>query len=179
MLVDEAVYLQARLLEKQGQWKPALALFEDVAKQGHRPAQADAARLRAGVCYARLEQFDKALPLLDAPLSDEDLGLLSDVVFARAQARAVVQDHERAVLDYLYLVVFQPFVQTNEARCLSAALPSYAAMKDWAGLSKSMQVLRTQYAELGETRRAEEWVKPYAKELEQEKAFVLPDTQEE
>lgn len=174
LLVDEAFFLQGRLLEKQSQWKAALAVYEDIAKQPYHPAQAEAARLRAGVCYARLEQFEKALPLLDAPVSDEDLGLLSDVVFSRARARAAAQDHERAVLDYLYLVVFQPFVQTNEARCLSAALPSYAAMQDWDGLWKSLQVLRTQYAALDETRRAEEFVKPYAKELEKEKAFALP-----
>ncbi len=146
VLGDEALVLQGRLAEAGGQYPQALKFYEEVLQQPYFSAQAGPARLRAGLCYSALGDPAKAFEYLsDVTVSDEDADLLSEVMLSRGQALAKLGRHQEAVLSLLYLVVFHPYVRDNEARCLSAVLPSYAALKDWDALAKTVQTLEASY----------------------------------
>jgi tetratricopeptide (TPR) repeat protein len=161
--------LQAQLAERRNQWKEALALYEDILRQAHAPTYAESANLRAALCLSKLDRQDKVLEqLADKPIPDDDLNLLSDVYAARARARAATDDHEGAIMDYLFLVVFYPFVQTNETRCLAATIPHYAAIKDWDAASKTLAALQTQYPEAEMTLQAEALLQKLQSELEKD-----------
>ena len=132
--VDDALLLQGRMLETQDRTTEALALYDDILKQPYTVSCAAEAHVRAAVCSARLGRHEAALAHLDeARPSEDDLDLLSEYSFARGQALAALGRHEDAVLSFMNLVVFHPFVQSNEARCLEAAVPSFIALKDWDG----------------------------------------------
>ncbi len=174
MVADEARVWQARLAERQNLWAEAVAGYEDILRQPYRSTQADAAKLRAGLAYFHLGQKDKALEYLTgAPTDENDLELLSAVYFARAQALAAAGRHAEAIKDFLYLVVFHPYTQNNEPRCLEAVLPSYAALQDWDALAKGWAALRLNYPEAAETKRAEALMKNYTKETEREQQYKI------
>lgn len=156
MVLDEALLLQGRLHEKQERWAKAVAAYEDILAQDYHPPQAAEARLRAGLCYARLGQYEKALEYTSLEnVTDDDLQLLSDVYFLRGEAFQHQGHYDEALLSYLYLVVFYPFVYDNEPRCLAAVLPCYAALTDWEAAYRTTEVLTstyegTEYAALAE-----------------------------
>ncbi len=154
--VDEAMMLQAKLLERQADWKGALAMYEDLLKQPYGPKEAEVARLRVSLCYAKLERHDDVLASLDgSTIPDDDLALSSDLYYARAQARASKGRHQDAVMDFLHLVVFEPYVGDNEPKALEAVIPSYIAMQDWDAVAKTMQALKSQYPDSENAKRAE------------------------
>ncbi len=180
MPVDQALLLQGMLLERSQRWPAALAVYDELLAAPHRPAVAGTAGLRAALCHARLGQHERVLAMLEQrAIPDDDLALLSELYFARGQALAATGRHDAAILDFLFLVVFDPYVQNNEPRCLAAALPSYAAMQDWAALWKSLAVLRGQYPEAPETKQAEEIAKTYEKQLAAETEYQDPAVPEE
>lgn len=174
--LDAALLRQGLLLERAGRWENALKVYEDILAQKYQPPEVTEARLRSALCHARLNRNDRVLELLaDQSLPDDDLALLSDLVFARAQAHAAQGQYEQAVLDFLYLVVFHPFVQENESRCLAAVLPSYAALQDWEAASQTLAALRKQYPDAQATRQAEPFAQQYQKELAAEEAYATPE----
>ena len=173
VIVDEAVLRKGRLHARQGQWREAVRQYEDVLQQPHESAQKAAARLGAGVACELSGDHEAALKYLEgAEVPEDDEELLSSAIFARASAKAALGRHEAAVLDYLHLVVFHPFVQNNEARCLEAALACYVELKDWESLYKTVQWLRKEYPAAAETRRAEEIFEEHRAELEAAGQFV-------
>ncbi len=173
MIADEGMILQAGLLVKQDRGSDALALYEDVAKQTYPSPRVAEAKLRAGLCLAHLGRNEDALKRLDPALvSDDDPILLSDVYYARGQALAATGQPKQALLSYLYLVVFYPFIQNNEPRCLEAALPCYIALKDWSAAFKTFDVLNRTYAGSGPAQRATDLLKPYEKEMANEQQFT-------
>lgn len=180
MPVDEALFLQGLLLERSQRWPAALAVYEELLAAPHRPAIAATAGLRAALCHAQLGQHERVLAVLEQrTIPDDDLTLLSDLYFARGRALAAAGRHDEAILDFLFLVVFDPYVQNNEPRCLAAALPSFAALQDWAALWKSLAVLRGQYPDSAETKQAEEIAKTYEKQLAAETEYQDPAVTEE
>lgn len=180
MPVDEALLLQGILLERTQRWPAALAAYQELAAAPHRPPLAERAQLRAALCHAKLGQYDRVSALLEErTIPDDDRALLSELYFARAQARAALGRHDAAIMDYLFLVVFDPFLLNNESRCLAAALPSYAALQDWSAMWKTLAVLRAQYPDSEETKKAEEIAKTYEKQLAAETEYQDPAATDE
>jgi tetratricopeptide (TPR) repeat protein len=172
MPVDDALVMQGRMLEKQGRPTEALALYDDILKQPYAPSCAVEAHVRAAVCRVGLGQPEAALAHLDEARPSEDrLDLLSDYYFTRGQALAALGRHEDAVMSFMQLVVFHPFVQNNEPRGLEAAVPSFIAMKDWDGAYRARESLRASYPAAPEMARVDELLAPFAKEMDQEKMF--------
>lgn len=173
VIVDDAILRKGRLYARQGQWRDAVRQYEDVLQQPYESVQKAAARLGAGIAYELSGDHESALKYLEGvEMPEEDEDLISSAVFARASAKVAVGRHDAAIMDYLLLVVFHPFVQNNEARCLEAVLPCYVEIKDWESLYKTVQWLRKEYPAAPETRRAEEIFEEHRKELEAAGQFV-------
>ncbi len=173
MIMDEALIVEGKLLERQNQWVEARLIYEDIIKQTYNPPQANEALLRAGLCCAHEGQNDAALDYLSrATVTDDDLALLSEVYFTRGRILAELGEHRDAIDHFLYLVVFYPFVQNNEPRCLEAALPSYIALKDWDAATKTLDVLKKSYGTTEYARHAEALLKLYEKEMANEQQFA-------
>lgn len=171
-VADEALVLQGRLLDKQENWGGALALYEDVLAQTYPSPVRNEALIRAGLCLARLGRNEEALQRLEqAPAGEDDPDLLSDVCFARGQILHALGRDRDAIMSYLYLVVFHPFVHDNEARCLEAVLPCYIALKDWDAAFKTRAVLHRQYPDSAAAARADELLEPFENEMQLEELY--------
>lgn len=170
--VDEALLWQGRLLERREQWQAALALYDDILRQPYRSGVAETVELRKALMHARLQQHAQVLAALESrTLPDDDQELLSELHLARGAAYAANGEHEKAVLDIVRLIVFEPYVSNNEPRCLLAVLPSYAAMGDWDAYWKSLAFLREHYAGSAEARAAEAHAAQFETELASEARF--------
>lgn len=171
--VDEAVLRKGQLYDRQGLWREAVHHYEEIVKLPYPSDQKPAAQLRAGIALELAGEHESALKyLLDAQIPEDDEVLLSSAIFARASALAAADRNTEAIMDYLRLVVFHPYVQNNEARGLEAVLPCYAKLKDWESMLKTIVYLRQEHAGTPETRRAEETFAQYRKELEAAGQFV-------
>lgn len=171
--VDEAVLRKGQLYDRQGLWREAVRHYEEIVKLPYPSDQKPAAQLRAGIALELAGEHEPALKyLLDAQIPEDDEALLSSAIFARASALAAADRNTEAIMDYLRLVVFHPYVQNNEARGLEAVLPCYAKLKDWESMLKTIVYLRQEHAGTPETRRAEETFAQYRKELEAAGQFV-------
>ena len=167
---DEALFLLGRLSEKDHRIPEALVYYEDILRQTYPSPMADAARLRAGFCHERARNHEKALQYFNAArIPDNDVDLLSEALFARGQAHAALRQFPEAIQSYLYLVVFYPYANSNEIRCLEAVLPCYAEIKDWDALYKTIHVLKTSYPNTPAAASAEEFAADYEKDLGPEK----------
>lgn len=178
--VDEAQLLLGRILEQAEDWKGAAALYGEIIGQPYKPAEAASARLRQGFCLARLGQYEEALPLLDpAILGDSDnLEMISDIYLMRGEALQKTARHEEAVLSYLHLVVFLPYVRDNEPRALAAVLPSYAALNDWDAAYKTVQQVREKYTNSPAAKLVEAFAETYPEQMNKEAEF-RGDTEDE
>lgn len=172
VMMDEGLLWQGRLLEKQARWREAALLYENIIQQPYDSPQANEALMRAGFCQLRMENYPEALERFEAAaIGEDDANLFSEYLFARARAHAAVGQHRLAILDWLYLVVFHPYVNNNEVRCLGAVLPSYIALKDWDAAYKTLQALREGFPGAPETQEAEDVLRPYEKEMENEALY--------
>lgn len=175
MPVYDAMLIQARMLMLQKRDAEALTLLNDLNNNAKDPAIKDESKLRTGLILARQGDNERALNILEnMPFPDEDPDLLDDLYAARAKALAAVGRHKEALMDFYFPVVFMPHIQRAEPRSLLAALPSLAAIPDWASVARAMSVLRTEYANEPETAKAEEWAQQYKQQLGEEQAYVAP-----
>ncbi|MBU1693858.1 MAG: tetratricopeptide repeat protein [Verrucomicrobia bacterium] len=165
--MDEAILRKGQLYARQGLWRDAIRQYEDILKQSYECEQKDAARLRAGIASELAGDPKAALKYLEnAVLPEDDEELLSTALFSRANALATEGRPEDALLDYLRLVVFYPFVQNNELRGLEAAVACYVEIKDWESLHKTVQWLRQEYPDARETKRAGGLLEGHREEME-------------
>jgi len=172
---DQALLLKGKLLQKLKRWKEALAIYQNLYAQDYTPGEANEARLRAGLCRAELGQTEAALEDFEEGITDdEDLVLLSDVYYTKGKLLAESGHHKEAVMSYLYLVVFYPFVENNEPRCLEGALNSYIVMKDWEAAYKTVLALSEKYPDSDYSKKAQKALEPYKEELKKEQLFVEP-----
>lgn len=179
VVADEAILLQGLLAERQGKNSDALTCYEDILKQPYASSQQNQARLKAGLCYTKTDQWEKALESLNTvQVSDDDVDLLSEAKLAQGQAYAKLGRPQDALSAYLYLVVFYPYIQSNEVRCLDAALPCYAELKDWEALFKTIQVIKSTYPGSLQAQDAADFAETYAEHLKQEEAFQEPNNHE-
>lgn len=173
--VHEATLRQAQLNEKRDYWRDALLLYEELLGQTYEMKDRPAIRYRAGLCLWRMDQKEKALTyLLDDPIPDDDLDLLSSVMFARADSLASVGRHRDAIETFLRMIVFYPYVQENEPRALAGILPSYIALEDWDAVMKAIEDLQRDYAGTPHAAAADAVMAAHAKKVEAEKQFQLP-----
>lgn len=168
----DALLKKALLFDRQGAWRDAIRVYEDVLKQSPDGPWKALARWRAGIAYEMAGEHERALEQLDgASLPDEE-DLLSSVLFSRGMARMALNRHRDALMDFLYLVVFQPFVQDNERRGLDAAMMCYAELKDWESLLKTIQWLQKEYPGSSEARHAAELYNEHRAHMEQAASFI-------
>lgn len=172
IVADKVLLKRGQLYEKQERWKKALALYVDILNQKYDPPEMEEATMRTGLCLARLGEYERALKYLDLDkLEDDDLSLLSEVYMARAKAFEEKDNIDQALLNYLYLVVFHPFVDDNEQRCLAAVLPLYAKLKDWNAAWQTIQTIKKQYPGTEAERTAEAFMKEHEEMLSAEAAY--------
>lgn len=172
--VHEALVLQASLNERRGFWREALSIYEEILNRPGETADRLFLQYRAGLCRWQLEEFEKALEyLLIDPVPEEDLTLWSEVMYARADCLAKLERHREAVDAFLPMVVFHPFEQTNEARALSAIIPSFIALGDWDAAMKSFEALQADYPDAPQTVAANELLTKFSGEVAAEKIFDI------
>ena len=175
---EDAMLNKGKLYARQGLWREAVRSYEDILQQPHDTGQKTPARIRAGIAYELAGEHENALKHLEgATIPEDDEELLSSALFARGAARGATGDCPGALMDYLYLVVFHPYAQNNEARCLEAALPCYAELKDWESFLKTVQWLRREYPASRETARAEELFAEHREHLQYAGQFVDGETE--
>lgn len=175
MPVDEAMLLTARLNERRDAWREALQSYEELLAQTHEIADRPLLRYRTGLCLWHLDQKEKALAfLLDNPMPEEDLDLLSEVLYARADSLAVLGRHREAIETYLNMIVFYPYVKENEPRALIGILPSYIALADWDAVMKAIEDVQRNYADTPYAAEADAVMATHAKKVEAEQQFQLP-----
>lgn len=146
MISDQALARVAQLYEKQENWPAAMELYNEILAQPYTNSGVTEARQKAGLCLVRMKEYEKALQLLDIEaLGSEDPSVLSEVYMARALAFEASGNLDQALMSYLHLVVFFPFVENNEEKCLAAALPLYEKLGDWDGAWKTVEALSRLY----------------------------------
>lgn len=173
MIMDEAMMIKGQVYAKEKKWKEAIRLFEQVMAL---PFETDAkriARIQAGVAYAQLEDHERVVEYLGGiPMPEDDEELLSDMLFALGNAYFYLENYDDALMSYLPLVVFYPYVKFNEARGLEAALGCYAKLEEWEPLYKSIQTIRKEYPDSPASKTTDQFVKDYQQELLQVGEFV-------
>ena len=170
---DEALYLKARLLDRQGKYPEALAGYEAIRAKTPPSAFADQSRIRAGIDHARLTNAVEAVECLSGiEPPEEDEALLSDMLFALGDAYTRLENWDRALMTYLSLVVFYPYVGNNEARALTRTLPCYAALNEWESLYRAIQDINATAPGTPAAPYAENFAKKYAKQLGAAGEFV-------
>lgn len=172
--MNEALLLQARLNEKREYWRDALLIYEEVLKQPYDFPGKNILGYRAGLDLWRMDQKEKALEYLTKdPIPDDDFDLLADILNARADCLSATGRPREAIDAYLNMIVFYPYVQTNELRALSGIIPNYVAIQDWDAAMKSIDALKRDYADAPETAAAEAAMAAYADQLAKERQFQV------
>ncbi|HOW98719.1 MAG TPA: hypothetical protein P5567_01690 [Kiritimatiellia bacterium] len=165
--MDEAILRKGQLYARQGLWREAIRQYEDILKQPYECEQKTAARLRAGIASELAGDAKAALTYFEnVVLPEDDEELLSTALFSRANALAADGRPQDALLDYLRLVVFHPYMQNNELRGLEAAVGCYAQLKDWESLHKTVAVLQQDYPGTRESKHAAEVEAEHRAEME-------------
>jgi tetratricopeptide (TPR) repeat protein len=172
--VHEALLLTAQLNERREFWRDALQNYEELLAQTYAMSDRPLIRYRAGLCLAKMQQYERALAyLLDDPVPEEDLDLWSLVMQARAGSLAATGRHREAVDALLHLIVFHPYSLNNEVNALANIIPAYIAIGDWDAVMKSYEALQRDYPEAPETTTAGELLAAYTEKVDAERAFQI------
>ena len=170
---DEAILLKGRLFSQKGLWREALRQYEDVVSKSKIPALVANAQILAGIAYSKEGEHQFAVEYLGGiPLPEEDEELLSQLLFALGDSYFALENYDNALLSYLPLVVFYPFVYDNEPRGLAAALGCYAKLKEWEPLYRSIQEIQKNYPGTPAAETAAEFLEEYKEQLGQAGQFV-------
>ena len=178
MITDEAYYWRARLFMKEQKWKQAARTFENVLDKKYLgKEQLVDAYLRTGLCFAKMNEPKKALKYLQLDhMPDDDLEFVSEAYFARGQALESVEKYKHALIHYLNLVVFYPFVNDNEVKAMEKTLPCYVALEHWQPAKETYEAMKRLYPEAPETVRATEYLREFQDKL---KVALAPDAPKE
>jgi len=127
----EAMLAKGRLYDAKGLWRESTRIYEDILAKAPGTAIATNAQILAGIAFAKGGEHQFAVEYLGGvPLPEEDEELLSTLLFALGDSYFALGNYDNALLSYLPLVVFYPFVYDNEPRGLAAALGCYAELKE-------------------------------------------------
>ncbi len=170
---NEAMVLKGRLYDAKGLWRESTRLYEEVMTKSPNTAIATNAQILAGIAYAKGGEYNSAVEYLGGiPLPEEDEELLSNLLFALGDSYFALENYDNALMSYLPLVVFYPYVYDNESRGLAAALGCYAKLKEWEPLYRTIQEIQKNYPTTPAAKTAAEFLEQYAKELGQAGQFV-------
>ena len=170
---DEAILLKGRLYSQKGLWREALRQYEDVVSKSKSPAIVTNAQILAGIAYSKEGEHQFAVEYLGGiALPEEDEELLSQLLFALGDSYFALGNYDNALLSYLPLVVFYPYVYDNEPRGLAAALGCYAKLKEWEPLYRSIQEIQKNYPNTPAAQTAAEFLEEYKEDLGQAGQFV-------
>ncbi len=174
--VNAALIQQAKLNERRAYWRDALLTYQELLALPYEFPERRMIRYNAGLCLWRMEQKDKALEfLMDDPVPDEDLVIMSDILYARADSLSAAGRHRDAIETYLDLIVFHPYTQTNELRAMSGILPNYIALQDWDATVKTIEAMKRDYADAAETVAAQTMLEKYTEQVNKEKQFQVTE----
>ena len=170
---NEAMVLKGRLYDAKGLWRESTRIYEEVLAKAPGTAVATNAQILAGIAYAKGGEYNSAIEYLGGiPLPEEDEEMLSKLLFALGDSYFALENYDNALLSYLPLVVFYPFVYDNEPRGLAAALGCYAKLKEWEPLYRSIQEIQKNYPNTPAAQTAAEFLEKYKEELGQAGQFV-------
>ena len=170
---NEAMVAKGRLYDAKGLWRESTRLYEDVVLKAAGTAAATNARMLAGIAYAQGGEYHSAVEYLGGiPLPEEDEEILSKLLFALGDSYFALGNYDNALLSYLPLVVFYPYVHDNEPRGLAAALACYAELKEWEPLYRSIQEIQKNYPASPAAQTAAEFLEKYKQELIDAGQFV-------
>ena len=170
---NEAMLLKGRLYDAKGLWRESSRLYEDVLSKAAGTASATNAQILAGIAYAKGQEWQFAVENLGGiPLPEEDEELLSNLLFALGDAYFALGNYDNALLSYLPLAVFYPYVYDNEPRALGAALGCYAELKEWEPLYRSIQEIQKNYPNAPAAQTTTEFLEKYKQELIDAGQFV-------
>ena len=170
---NEAMVAKGRLYDAKGLWRESTRIYEDIVTKSVGSAAASNAQMLAGIAYAKGGEHHSAIEYLGGiPLPEEDEEMLSNLLFALGDSYFALENYDNALLSYLPLVVFYPYVYDNEPRGLAAALGCYAALKEWEPLYRSIQEIQKNYPNAPAAQTAAEFLEKYKKELIEAGQFV-------
>ena len=170
---NEAMVLKGKLFSKKTLWREAIRQYEDVVTKAAGTAVATNAQLLAGIAYARVNEYHFAIEYLGGmPLPEEDEELLSDMLFALGNCYFALGNYDNALMSYLPLVVFYPYVYGNEARGLAASLGCYAQLKEWEPLYRTIQEIKASYPGSPAEQVADKYLADFQKDLTEAGQFV-------
>ncbi|NLB66552.1 MAG: hypothetical protein GX803_08800 [Lentisphaerae bacterium] len=170
---NEAILLKGRLYAHGTLWREAIRQFENVVTYAAETEWAGTARLLAGIAYAKSGGHLFAVEYLaDQPLPEDDEALLSDMLYALGSSYAALGNYDNALLAYLPLVVFYPYIQDNEPRALAATLECYAELREWEPLYRAIQDIKRLYPNTPADEAANEAIAKYEKDLREAGKFV-------
>ena len=170
---NEAVLLKGRLYAQKGLWREAIRQFENVITYAPGTETATNAQVYAGIAYSKSDEHHFAVEYLAGmPLPEENEELLSDLLYALGNSYVALGNYDNALLSYLPLVVFYPYVQANEARGLAATLTCYAHLQEWEPLYRTIQEIKRLYPDSPAQKTAEEFLDDYHDELINAGQFV-------
>jgi tetratricopeptide (TPR) repeat protein len=172
--VNAAMIQQAKLNERRSYWRDALVIYQELLTQPYDFPEKNMIRYWSGLNLWRMGQKDKALEFLDDdPIPDEDMGFMSDVLNARADCYSAAGKNREAIDTYLSMIVFYPYVRTNELRAMSGIVPNYIALQDWDAVVKTVDAMKLDYAEAPETAATIALLEKYQAQVEEEKKFKI------
>ena len=170
---DEAILLKGRLYDAKGLWRESTRLYEDILAKSVPSAVSTNAQMLAGIAYAKGGEHNQAIEYLGGiALPEEDEEILSNLLFALGDSYFALENYDNALLSYLPLVVFYPYVYDNEPRGLAAALGCYAQLKEWEPLYRSIQEIQKNYPTSPAAQTAAEFLEKYKEDLIRAGQFV-------
>ena len=176
ILADEALLLKGRLHDRKEEFREAVRLYENIITYARPGPLVTNAQILAGIAYARLGDFHFAAEyLVDKPIPEDDEELLSAQLFALGDSYFALGNTDQALLSYLTLVVFYPYVQNNEPRALAAALGCYAKLQEWEPLYRTIQEIRKNYPGTPAAVTADKFIADYKDDLVKAGQFVDGD----
>jgi tetratricopeptide (TPR) repeat protein len=170
---NEALILKGRLYDAKGLWRESTRIYEEILAKSIPSATTTNAQMLAGIAYAKGGEYNQAIEYLGGiPLPEADEELLSNLLFALGDSYFALENYDNALLSYLPLVVFYPYVYDNEPRGLAAALGCYAKLKEWEPLYRSIQEIQKNYPHTPAAKTAEEFLAEYHDDLVNAGQFV-------
>ncbi len=173
---NEAILLKGRLYDAKNLWRESSRLYEDLMLKDPESPLATQARILAGIAFAQGEEWHSAIEYLGGvDLPEEDEELLSKLLFGLGNAYFALENYDNALLSYLPLVVFYPYVHDNEPRGLAAALGCYAHLGEWEPLYRTIQEIKKNYPNTPADKTADQFIKDYHDDLVNAGQFVDGD----
>jgi len=136
--VDPAqkLLLQAAGRFGRGMFRPAAGDYESFLKQYPQHAEAGNARYALGICHYRLNEFDKAVPLLEQVLADGKFAQRDEAVAVLGHANLSAQKYDAALAAFDKLLAEFPESKHAEGAALNKAQTLYLA-KRYADAAKA------------------------------------------